>query len=184
MRVIAGHYKRRQLKTLKGLHTRPTSDRLRETLFNVLGGAVAGAVFADCYAGSGAVGLEALSRGAEWVYLLENHRPAVRVIRENLSRLGIESNVEVLPFDIVAGLRNLQQRPVRLDIVFLDPPYKAPQEYERSLGWLGESTLLAPDAWVIAEHHRKSTLADDYGALHRTRTLPQGDAVLGFFRPR
>jgi len=183
MRIIGGRYRSRQLKTLRGAHTRPTSDRLRETLFNVLGAGVAGAVAADCYAGSGAVGLEALSRGAEWVYFLENHRPAVKVIRQNLEQLEIESGAEVLAFDVLAGLGELEQRGVRLDIVFLDPPYQAAEEYERALGWLGRSSLLAPEACVVAEHSRRVQLADSYGALTRSRTLRQGDAVLSFFRP-
>src|SRR3990167_11354025 len=110
MRIIAGRFRSRQLKTLRGAHTRPTSDRLRETLFNVLGAGVAGAVAADCYAGSGAVGLEALSRGAEWVYFLENHRPAVKVIGENLKRLEIETGAEGLAFDVLAGLGELERR--------------------------------------------------------------------------
>ncbi|MBI4466175.1 MAG: 16S rRNA (guanine(966)-N(2))-methyltransferase RsmD [Acidobacteria bacterium] len=184
MRVIAGRFKSRQLKTLRGAQTRPTSDRLRETLFNVLGPAVAGAVFADCYAGSGAVGIEALSRGAEWVYFLESHHPAVKVIRENLARLEIETGAEVLPFDVLAGLRELERRGVRLDIVFLDPPYQAAEQYERALGWLGESALLAPGAWVIAEHSRRQALAKQYGALSRVRALRQGDAMLSIYRLR
>lgn len=182
MRVIAGRFKSRRLKTLRGTQTRPTSDRLRETLFDVLGAGVAGAVFADCYAGSGAVGIEALSRGAEWVYFLENHRPATRVIQENLNQLGVEGGCEILPFDVPAGLRRLAERAVRLDIVFLDPPYQAAEEYERALTLLGETPLLAAEAWVIAEHHPKRALAERYGALARTRTLRQGDAVLSFFR--
>ncbi|OFV79646.1 MAG: 16S rRNA (guanine(966)-N(2))-methyltransferase RsmD [Acidobacteria bacterium RIFCSPHIGHO2_12_FULL_67_30] len=183
MRIIAGRFRSRQLKTLRGAHTRPTSDRLRETLFNVLGAGVAGAVAADCYAGSGAVGLEALSRGAEWVYFLENHRPAVKVIGENLKRLEIETGAEVLAFDVLAGLGELERRGVRLDVVFLDPPYQAAEEYERALGWLGRSGLLAPEAWVVAEHSRRGTLKETYGALARIRALRQGDAVLSFFRP-
>lgn len=182
MRVIAGTFKSRRLKTLRGLATRPTSDRLRETLFDVLGAGVAGAIFADCYAGSGAVGIEALSRGAEWVYFLENHRPAVKVIHENLKSLGIETGAEVLPFDVAAGLRHLAERGVRLDIVFLDPPYQAAEEYERTLGLLGAGEFLAPEAWVIAEHHPKRALAERYGTLARTRALRQGDAVLSFYR--
>jgi len=182
MRIIAGRFKSRQLKTLRGAHTRPTSDRLRETLFNVLGAAVAGAVVADGYAGSGAVGLEALSRGAEWVYFLENHRPAVKVIGENLKRLEIATGAEILSFDALAGLGELERRGVRLDIVFLDPPYQAAEEYERALDWLGRSSLLAPDAWVVAEHSRRDTLKETYGALARIRALRQGDAVLSFFR--
>lgn len=184
MRVIAGRFKSRRLKTLKGQRTRPTSDRLRETLFNVMGGSVAGAVFADCYAGSGAVGIEALSRGAEWVYFLENFRPATRVIEENLVRLGVKESYEILPLDVLAGLRQLAERTLRLDFVFLDPPYRAAKEYERTLALLGEWALLSADATVIAEHQPKQALAERYGALVRTRTLRQGDAVLTFFRLR
>src|SRR3972149_5053606 len=126
MRIIAGRYKSRQLKTLRGAHTRPPSARLRETLFNVRGAAVAGAVVADGYAGSGAVGLEALSRGAEWVYFLEKHRPAVKVIRENLARLEIETGAEILPFDVLAGLGELERCGVRRGPAFLPPPPPAP----------------------------------------------------------
>jgi len=181
MRIIAGTFRSRRLKTLPGAKTRPTSDKLRETLFNVLGASVQGAVFADCYAGSGAVGLEALSRGAEFVYFLENHRPAVRVIEQNLKSLGIEEGYEVVALDVSAGLRILDQQGTRLDAVFLDPPYKAAEEYSRVLALLGELKLLAPGARVIAEHHPKLPLADRYGVLARTRTLRHGDSVLSFF---
>ena len=183
MRVIAGTFKSRKLKTLAGLKTRPTSDRLRETLFNVLGARVPGGVFADVYAGSGAVGIEALSRGAEWVYFLENNPAAVRVIEANLKSLGIEEGFEILPHDAVAGLRHLEQREVRLDTVFLDPPYRAAEEYEGALAFLGASSVLAPDALVIAEHHPKQPLTERYGKLTRYRELRQGSAVLSFFAP-
>ncbi len=184
MRVIAGEFKSRRLKTLPGAKTRPMSDKLRETLFNVLGASVQGAVFADCYAGSGAVGLEALSRGAEFVYFLENHRAAVRVIHANLKSLAIEEGYEVLAMDVAAGLRSLAQRAVRFDVVFLDPPYKEAEEYTRTLALLGESNLLAPGAVVVAEHHRKLALAERYAALARFRTLRQGDSTLSFYRAR
>jgi len=182
MRIIAGQFKSRRLKTLVGERLRPTSDRLRETLFNVLGTSVAGAVFADCYAGSGAAGIEALSRGAEWVYFFENHRPAARLIEANLRSLVVESGFEILPFDVVAGLRQLERREVRLDLVFLDPPYREAEEYARTLSLLGEGALLAPATVVVAEHHPKRPLADRYGSLARTRSLRQGNAVLDFFR--
>jgi 16S rRNA (guanine(966)-N(2))-methyltransferase RsmD len=181
MRIIAGEYKSRRLKTLPGAKTRPTSDKLRETLFNVLGTAIQGAVLADGYAGSGAVGLEALSRGAEFVYFLENHRPAVRLIEQNLKSLGLEEGCEVLSLDVCAALRILEQRGAHLDIVFLDPPYKAAEEYARALPLLGESKLLTPGARVIAEHHPKQSLNDRYGALARTRSLRHGDSVLSFY---
>jgi 16S rRNA (guanine(966)-N(2))-methyltransferase RsmD len=181
MRVIAGRLRSRRLKTLPGVETRPTSDRLRETLFNVLAPHVPGAVFADCYAGSGAVGIEALSRGAEWVYFLENNRTATRVVQHNLHALEVEEGYEILALDVVAGLRRLEREGVRLDLVFLDPPYRAVEEYARSLSVLGEGKLLSPDAMVIAEHHPKQPLADSYGSLARTRTLRQGSAVLSFY---
>jgi 16S rRNA (guanine(966)-N(2))-methyltransferase RsmD len=182
MRVIAGQFRSRRLKTLRGVSTRPTSDRLRETLFNVLGPSVAGAVFADCYAGSGAVGIEALSRGAEWVYFLERTRSATRVIQQNLRTLEVGEGYEILSVDVVAGLRRLERRGARLDIVFLDPPYRAAEEYERAFHVLGEGKLLSPDALVIAEHHPKQPLEETYGPLARTRTLRQGSAVLRFYR--
>ncbi len=182
MRIIAGTFKSRRLKTLPGAATRPTSDRLRETLFNVLGASVRGAVFADAYAGSGAVGIEALSRGAEFVYFLESHRAAVRVIQANLKSLGLEEGFEIVPLDACAGLGSLEQRGVRFDVVFLDPPYKEAGEYERALALLGESNLLAPGAVVIAEHHRKLALAEKFGTLARFRVLRQGDSSLSFYR--
>ena len=182
MRIIAGEFKSRRLKTLPGARTRPTSDRLRETLFNVLGASVQGAVFADGYAGSGAVGIEALSRGAEFVYFLESHRPAVRVIQANLKSLGLEENHEILPLDVCAGLCSLERRDVRFDVVFLDPSYKEAEEYERTLALLGQSKLLAPGAVVVVEHHRKLALAEKFGALARFRELRQGDSTLSFYR--
>ena len=182
MRIIAGTFKSRRLKTLPGPATRPTSDRLRETLFNVLGVGVQGGVFADCYAGSGAVGIEALSRGAEFVYFLENHRSAMRVIQANLKSLGLEEGFEVLPLDVCAGLRLLEQRGVRFDVVFLDPPYKEADEYERALALLSDSKLLVPGAVVIAEHHRKLAPTEQFGALARFRILRQGDSVVSFYR--
>jgi len=182
MRIIAGTFKSRRLKTLPGAATRPTSDRLRETLFNVLGASVRGAVFADAYAGSGAVGIEALSRGAEFVYFLESHRAAVRVIEANLKSLGLEEGYEILALDVLAGLRSLEQRGVLFDAVFLDPPYKETAEYRRTLALLSDSKLLAPGAVVIAEHHRKLALAEKFGTLARFRVLRQGDSSLSFYR--
>jgi 16S rRNA (guanine966-N2)-methyltransferase len=183
MRVIAGRFKSRRLKTLARQRTRPTSDRLRETLFNVLGPVVEGCVFADCYAGSGAVGIEALSRGAQKAYFLESNPQAVQIICANLKALGInyKEDVEVFSMAVTNALKKLTRRSVTFDIAFLDPPYDAVEEYTRSLQWLGAGSLLAPEAIVTAEHDKRLTLADAYGCLHRTRTLHQGDAVLSFF---
>lgn len=188
MRVIAGIYRSRILKSLKGLALRPTSDRLRETLFNVLGAAVAGSRFLDLFAGTGAIGIEALSRGAAEAVFIENHPPAATLIRRNLESLGIRSGFQVLASDVVRGLEKLasqrQRAERRFECVFLDPPYSAAEQYERVLEFLSSSDLLASSSIVVAEHRRKFDLPDAAGVLQRVRFLRQGDAALSFYRRR
>ena len=186
MRVIAGTYRSRILKSLKGLALRPTSDRLRETLFNVLAPNISGARFADLFAGTGAIGIEALSRGAAEVVFIENHAPAAALIQKNLGLLGIRSGFTVLPVDILRGLEMLASKAKAaksgFDFIFLDPPYAAATDYERVLKFLGAGDLLAPDGVVIAEHRRKFPLPEKAEALRRFRVLKQGDAALSFYR--
>ena len=188
MRVIAGTYKSRILKSLKGLALRPTSDRLRETLFNVLAPNIAGSGFVDLFAGTGAIGIEALSRGAAEVVFIENHAPAATLIRRNLESLGINTGVTVLAVDALRGLAMLASRKQHstpgFDYIFLDPPYAAVEEYPRVLEFLGSAELLAPGAVVVAEHSRKFDLREEAGALQRFRVLRQGDAALCFYRRR
>jgi len=189
MRVIAGTYRSRILKSLKGLALRPTSDRLRETLFNVLGPNVSGARFVDLFAGTGAIGIEALSRGAAEVVFIENHAPAATLIRRNLESLGINTGVTVFAVDALRGLAMLASRKKQhsapgFDHIFLDPPYAAAEEYARVLEFLGSAELLAPGAIMVAEHSRKFDLREEAGALRRFRVLRQGDAALSFYRRR
>jgi 16S rRNA (guanine966-N2)-methyltransferase len=188
MRVIAGTFRSRILKSLKGLALRPTSDRLRETLFNVLGPTVAGARFLDLFAGTGAIGIEALSRGAKEVVFIEKHAAAAKLIRQNLDSLKIRSCFTVLPLDALRGLAMLasRKRPFEpgFDSIFLDPPYGAAEEYARVLEFLGSTELLAPGGMVIAEHRRSFDLREEAGALTRFRVLKQGDAALSFYRRR
>ena len=171
--------------------TRPSSDRLRETLFNVLGERVRGAQFVDLFAGSGAVGIEAMSRGAAGCVFVESAPPAVRAIRGNLTALGIASGVEVQAREVVKALEAMRKVAEKLgvgsvgaDLVFLDPPYEDAAAYEAALGYLGRNAamLLREDAVVVAEHAKKKPLAARYSALERTRVLEQGDAALAFFR--
>jgi 16S rRNA (guanine(966)-N(2))-methyltransferase RsmD len=182
MRVIAGSFRSRTLEAPPGLGTRPTSDRLRETLFNVLAPRIEGAAFLDLYAGSGAVGIEALSRGAARVEFVERAAPALRTLRANLARLAIASGFRIEAGSVSAALRKTKPGTV-FDVVFLDPPYDAAGEYAATLGLLGGAgaTLLAANALVIAEHRRKERLEDAYGLLKRTRLLEQGDAALSFY---
>jgi 16S rRNA (guanine966-N2)-methyltransferase len=183
MRIVAGTFRSRQLKSLKGLTLRPTSDRLRETLFNVLGPRVDGSHFLDLFAGTGAIGIEAISRGAASVVFVENHSAAVRLIRENLATLAIESGARVIAADVAAGIARLQQVPLHtFNFVFLDPPYASEKEYEGTLRALGKSSLLDATTVVIAEHRKKFELPVSVGRLERARVLRQGDAALSFYR--
>jgi 16S rRNA (guanine(966)-N(2))-methyltransferase RsmD len=180
MRIIAGIFRSRALEAPAGMATRPTSDRLRQTLFNVLAPRIAGAAFLDLYAGSGAVGLEALSRGAASVVFVERAPAALKALRGNLDRLKIGQGFRLQTGGVAPFLR----RPgTGFDVVFLDPPYDAAAEYEATLGLLGGAAagLLAPGALVIAEHRRKQRLDERYGSLARTRLLEQGDASLSFY---
>jgi 16S rRNA (guanine966-N2)-methyltransferase len=174
MRVIAGEFRSRRLKSIPGLATRPTPDRLRETLFNILAPRIDGAVFLDAYAGTGAVGIEALSRGARHVYFLERSRPAIEVIRVNLSSLGLQSRATVASGPVLLTLERFTA-----DIVFLDPPYELVREYRATMDWMGEH---APPL-AIVQHSVRFALADEYGALRRTRLLKQGDNALSFYMP-
>jgi 16S rRNA (guanine966-N2)-methyltransferase len=186
MRVIAGTYRSRILKSLKGLALRPTSDRLRETLFNVLGPSVSGARFLDLFAGTGAIGIEALSRGATEVVFIENHPPAATLIRRNLDSLGIHSGFTVLAADALRGLEKLASRQKGtgpgFDYIFLDPPYAAAEDYARVLKFLGSTDLLSSGGIVVAEHRRSFDLPEEAGALRRVRILRQGGAALSFYR--
>ena len=172
MRVIAGELRSRVLKTLPGLSTRPTPDRLRESLFNILAPRIEGVTFLDAYAGSGAVGIEAISRGAAKAFFVERSRAAVEVIRENLHSLDIESRAEVFTSKASIVLARLD-----VDIVFLDPPYELAKEYEQSMELLSERN----NQLVIAQHASRFALADAYGTLRRTRVVKQGDNSLSFY---
>jgi 16S rRNA (guanine966-N2)-methyltransferase len=184
MRVIAGTYRSRQLVSPRGLQTRPTSDRLRERLFDILSPRVSGCRFVDLYAGTGAVGIEALSRGATHVWFAENAEPALAAIRQNLAALKIDRGFTVEDRGVGAMLQRLGKISQLVDLVYIDPPYEAEAEYEGTLNFLGSARgrgTLAADALVIAEHSSKAKLAGRYGALEHTRLLKQGDAALSFF---
>ena len=185
MRIVAGKYRSRILKSLKGNSLRPTSDRLRETLFNVLGTNVSGSRFLDVFAGTGAVGIEAISRGATQVVFIENHAAAATLIRRNLDSLEIQNGAQILLFDALRGLEKIAARhkPTNapFDFVFVDPPYAEKEQYDRVLGFLGAASFLSEGSLVIAEHRRTHELPQRIGRLMQTRILRQGDAALSFF---
>ena len=184
MRVIAGQFRSRPLQSLPGLDLRPTSDRLRETLFDVLGAAheLAETVWLDLYAGTGAVGIEALSRGARQVYFVESAKKHARLLRDNLQSLAITAGFEVQEREVMKVLPLLDSTGVVCDFCFLDPPYRMRGTYEQTLGYLAQSRLLQPSTIVVAEHEKKFELDERFGALMRYRQLDQGDASLSFYR--
>lgn len=175
MRVIGGEFRSRVLKSLPGLDVRPTPDRMRESLFSVLAPRMEGATFVDAYAGTGAVGIEAISRGAKRAIFLEQSQAAVVVIRANLKSLGIEGRAEVRRGRATSSLGKMGA-----DIVFLDPPYRLDQEYELALDLVGA----APPSLVIVQHDVRRKLKETYGSLSLDRMIKQGDNVLSFFSPK
>lgn len=175
------------MRALSGMDTRPTSDRLRETLFNVLTAGdpdgLEGSAWLDVYAGTGAVGIEALSRGAHNVSFVENNRAAANIIRENLKSLAVVEGFEVVEHDAERALRQLDAQAVSCDYVFIDPPYRLHEAYEEALGFLSQSRILKPSSIVIAEHDKRYDPGESVGALVRYRKLVQGDSGLSFYRP-
>jgi 16S rRNA (guanine966-N2)-methyltransferase len=182
MRVIAGTFRSRRLKGIGNLRLRPTSDRLRETLFNILGPSVEDSLFVDLFAGTGAAGIEAISRGARETIFVESHAATTKLIRTNLAALGIRGGAEVIEADAVRALEKISARHLIADFIFLDPPYVKEDEYLRVLEFLDASRLIAPHGIVIAEHNRKMELPERFDRLERTRLLEQGDAALSFYR--
>jgi 16S rRNA (guanine966-N2)-methyltransferase len=183
MRIITGTYRGFHLRSLKGANLRPTSDQMRQTLFDVLGPAVKDSRFLDAYAGSGAVGLEAYSRGARAVVLIESHRAAIELIERNLTAIGASLEaVRVLPCQVATGLERLAGEGAQFEYVFLDPPYADVAEYHRVLRGLSRSPLVALESTIIAEHSRHLRLEASYGRLEQVRLLRHGDAQLAFYR--
>jgi len=195
MRVIGGTFRSRRLETLRGMALRPSSDRLRETLFNILGPDVKDTIFVDLFAGSGAVGIEALSRGAHGCIFVENHAAGAALIARNLASLGIASatnvgsrktfggTAEILRMDAMDALERLDKAGARMEFVFADPPYANRRAYQEILEFLSESDLLVRGGRLILEHRRNNQLPMLAGSLERKRIVQQGDTALSFYAP-
>jgi 16S rRNA (guanine966-N2)-methyltransferase len=180
MRIIAGAYKGRNLKSPPSMNVRPTSDRLRETLFNVIAPRIEDSRFLDLCAGSGAVGIEALSRGASHATFVDRSRRSCTLIESNLELCRIPEDEQTI-YCSEAGEFLRQTRSGPWDIIYFDPPYK--DEYLKTLNLLGaRSDLLASAGLLIVEHHHKNTLPETIGTLSRTRVLKQSDSSLSFYQ--
>jgi 16S rRNA (guanine966-N2)-methyltransferase len=181
LRVIAGSAKGRRLATLQTLALRPTPDRVREALFNILGVQINGAAVLDLFAGSGAVGLEALSRGARLAVFVEAHEPACRLIEKNLRRCVLYQQASVWCRDVLSAIPVLKMQGQTFDVIFLDPPYQT-SLVEDTLYRLGDGHLLTGDGRVIAEHFFKRALLERYGRLRHVRMARFGEVALSFYR--
>jgi 16S rRNA (guanine966-N2)-methyltransferase len=182
MRVIAGVFKSRRLKGTPPGGIRPTSDKLRETLFNVLGPSIEGSIFFDGYAGMGGIGIEAISRGAELVYFVDQSRKACAIIRENLRDLSVDRGFRIIETDLAKALDVCDREGTKFDLAFLDPPYQSRDLYAASLEAFGNRPLLKDDGILIVEHSKRVDLAEVAGFLKRYRSLTHGDSTLSFYR--
>jgi len=185
MRIVGGESRGRRLKSLRGRSVRPTSARTREALFDVLGARAAGSRFLDLFAGVGAIGLEALSRGARQVVLVESSERAARVIRDNAQALGHPERVSVVRARAAAAVRGLEAAGAKFDIVFMDPPYRDREALGRTLAEVArEQGILAADAVVVVEHDAHAGALEAVEGLVVERSRRFGDTVLTFFRPQ
>lgn len=180
MRVIAGVAKKRKLKTPKGLALRPTADRVKEALFNILKDRVEGCSFLDLFAGTGNVGIEALSRRAAKVTFIDNSPRSIRFIKDNLRLCGLENRAEVIRADAFEYVKRKIEQEKRYDIIFIDPPYRA-DLLEAFLPLLGKSSLLKDDGVMMIEHSRKIELPAIIGRLMLLKSYLYGDTVLSLY---
>ncbi len=181
MRVIAGEYRGRRLKTPEGRGTRPTSDRVRESLFMVLE-PWHGTSVVDLYAGSGALGIEALSRGAARADFVESSRDAIAVLRDNLAMLGATDRTTIWPLPLPAGLGRMGAPLARADVILLDPPYGGEQARE-CLEALASAPLHA-GCRIVLEHHGKDDVPERAGRIARIDTRKYGETHVSFYEPR
>jgi 16S rRNA (guanine966-N2)-methyltransferase len=180
MRVISGKYRGRRLKGPEGLELRPTGDRLKESLFNILGRDISGAIMLDVFSGTGAIGIEGLSRGAREAVFIENAATGQRLIRKNLELCGIHIGYRILQQDAFTALRFLARQGFKANIVFFDPPYDW-KPYSDLLEIVFKKELLMQPSRVVIEHHRKAALPESGDGYRRSRLAGQGDHCLSFY---
>lgn len=182
MRIISGKYRSRLIRSPKDAKVRPTKDRIREALFNIIAGQVAGADVLDLFAGSGAFGIEAVSRGAKSVAFVDHEKACIKAIEENLEMLGLDDGTaSVLRMDAFKAIDTLCNDGKKFDIILLDPPYYK-DIAKKCLIKLGERDILKPHCTIVVEHHKKDILAAESGNITCYRTACYGDIRLAFYR--
>jgi 16S rRNA (guanine966-N2)-methyltransferase len=180
MRIIAGSLKGRRLAPVKG-RMRPTGAKVREAVFAILADAVVQARVLDLFAGTGALGLEALSRGARDAVFVEDHPESLQVLRRNLASLELEARTRVLPVAVFSALKKLGVQGEKFDLAFLDPPYGG-EKAAATLQALAAAEIMSPGAWVVAEHSRRDQLPEAAGGLTRRELRRYGDTQVAFYQ--
>jgi len=180
MRVIAGLAKGRKLKSALRYSIRPTSDKVKETLFDILGSQVQDMYFLDLFAGTGSIGIEALSRGARHTTFVERKYSSIELIRSNLQTCGF-SNFEIIHFDVLKIIQSLTNRQRRFGLIFIDPPYHSDLAL-KTLEALAAADILEKEHLIIAEHGHKNHLDERIGNLHAQRSVKIGDTFLSFYQ--
>ncbi len=184
MRVIAGKYRSRIIKMPKGPEIRPTKDRIREALFNIIGDFVRGAAVLDAFAGSGAFGIEALSRGAKRAVFVDNNKRCVETIKKNLKALNVQiKNISIIKMDVFKAFYFLERKKEKFDIVLLDPPYYKDMA-KKSLIKLDRHDILTSSCIIAVEHHRNDILPEELDVLTSYRIARYGDICLSFYKAR
>jgi 16S rRNA (guanine(966)-N(2))-methyltransferase RsmD len=182
MRIVGGKAKGRKLKSLRdkpGL--RPLSEQVREALFNILVERISGSAFLDLFAGTGAVGLEALSRGAKLAFFVEKDKASARVIQQNLELLGYQQKAEVFVLDVIQALQLFVRRKAQFDLIFIGAPYRESVLLIEVLNILGGGQIQTDSSVVVAESHKKTKLEENYGRLRLVKAKSYGDTVLNFY---
>ena len=181
MKIVGGEFKGRKLKNLKSVKMKATPMRVKEALFNILGNKVVGSSFLDLYAGSGQIGIEALSRGAEEVVLVDNHPVAIRLIRVNLGFLPAKEDLTLTRNNVLKAIGKLSKKRKEFDIIFLDPAYQS-SLVKNTLQALAKSDIVKITSLVVAEHHKFLDLNKKIGSLERVRQERYGDTILSFYK--
>lgn len=179
MRIISGEARGRKLETPTGNHTRPTTDRVKESLFGILQFEIAGAVVLDLFAGSGSLGLEAISRGAKRAYLNDQDAACAQLIRKNANHLGFDDRAEISALPFEAHLKKLKQQQLQFDIIFLDPPYGLGLE-DRAMAMIQKEDILHGDGCIVVEHQRHTEPQFPENGTVDTRRY--GDICISIYR--
>lgn len=182
MRVISGTARGKRLKAPRGIDTRPITDMIKEALFNVIGDKIVATSLLDLFAGSGSVGIEALSRGAQMVVFIDNNIKSVQTIRENLNNCGFKENFELYRNDVFRAIEILQQRQIKFDYIYADPPFTVPTIFNPFLIAMNKSSLLANEGILIIRSHRKMSLTVELSRLEEYRLDNYGESTLHYYR--